>query len=622
MTEITRQTIDALISEQHYNAALTQLSTYFAQSPNLGNAQFVLTRVPKLELKRHLASCRVAFLRSFTLEPVIPLFRADALLHGVNVTAHIGEFNAYAQEILNPASDLYAFDAQVVVLAIQTRDLLPNLWLRTADLSANDVASLVARALADLHAMIAEFRSRSQAHLIVHNLEVTEFPAAGLLDAQQHGQDAAIRDFNRSLIAIAQEFKGVYVLDYDGLVAKYGRQRWHDERKWLTMRMPFVAEALPLLAREYLRFLLPLTGKTAKALVVDLDNTLWGGVIGEEGLHGIHIGPEYPGAAYQQLQRAILDLYQRGIILAICSKNNPADAMEVFSQRSGMLLNSSHFAAFRINWQDKAQNLREIATELNIGIDSLAFLDDNPVERQRVKSDLPEVTVIDLPDDPMQYAKALRACPVFERLALSAEDRERGRYYAEQRQRDELQNSAGSLEDFYRSLEMMAELAPVTPATLARVAQLTQKTNQFNTTTRRYNEQQIADLAADPDWQVFSLRVSDRFGDNGLVGVAVLHHQGAVSEIDTLLMSCRVIGRTVETALLAALAEQTRARGADRLVGWFLPTKKNVPARDFYAAHGFAPGQEQADGTLWELDLKGALPTYPAWIRCQMLTPA
>jgi FkbH-like protein len=617
MTEITRQTIDAAIAEQQYGAALTQLIRFFEHSPNLGNAQFVLDRAPKLDLKRNVAPCRLAFLRSFTLEPAIPLLRASALLYGVDVTAHVGEFNAYAQEMLNPESGLYAFDPQIVVLAVQTRDLLPDLWVRSADLSASDLAALVTRSLSDLRAMIGAFRARSQAHLIIHNLEAPSFPASGLLDAQGQGQEAHIREFNRALVELAREFKGVYVLDYDGLVARYGRQRWHDERKWLTMRMPIVAEALPLLAHEYLRFLLPLTGKTAKALVIDLDNTLWGGVIGEDGLHGIQIGAEYPGAAYQQLQRVILDLYQRGVILAVCSKNNPADALEVFEKRSGMLLNATHFAALRINWQDKAQNLREIAAELNIGIDALAFLDDNPVERQRVKSELPEVTVIELPAEPMQYADTLRTCPVFERLTLSAEDRERGRYYAEQRQRDELQHSSGSLEDFYRSLEMTAEFAPVSAATLARVAQLTQKTNQFNTTTRRYSEQQISDLAADPAWQVFSLRVTDRFGDNGLVAVAILHHRGNVSEIDTLLMSCRVIGRTVETALLAALAEEARAHGAQRLQGWFLPTKKNVPARDFYATHGFQPAREGEEGTLWELSLAETLPAYPEWIRFQ-----
>ena len=302
-------------------------------------------------------------------------------------------------------------------------------------------------------------------------------------------------------------------------------------------------------------------------LVTDLDNTLWGGVIGENGLEGIQVGMEYPGAAYRALQRVMLDLYRRGIILAICSKNNVADAMEALEQHPGMLLRPEHFAALRINWDDKAQNLREIAAELNVGRDSLAFLDDNPVERARISDELPEVTVIDLPSDPSWFAQALQAVPVFERLAVSSEDRERGRYYGEQRQRVESQRNATSLEDFLRSLQQEVEVAPVTAETLIRVAQLTQKTNQFNLTTRRYSEQKIAELAASSHWSVYSIRVKDRFGDNGIVGVMITHDAGKVCEIDTFLLSCRVIGRTIETALLSFMVDSARARGMEQLQG-------------------------------------------------------
>jgi FkbH-like protein len=622
MNEITRQSIDLLLANGEHNSALAQMKTFFAGAPNLGNAQFILTRMKQVS-SLSATPCRVAFLRSFTLEPVLPLMRAQALLYGLDVSTWVSDFNAYAQEMLAPDSALYRFHADVVVLALQTRDLIPDIWTRFPDLSAAEVETLLSQAIADLRAWILAFRSHSQANLILHNMEIPCTPSMGLLDRQQQaGQTDAILKLNAEIQRLAREHTGIFVLDYDGLMARYGRERWHDERRWLTMRMPIAADALNSLAQEYVRFLLPLKGRICKALVVDLDNTLWGGVLGEEGLHGIQIGQEYPGAAFLQLQRALLDLYRRGVILAVCSKNNLPDAMEVFEKRAEMLLKPEHFAALRVNWQDKAQNLREIAAELNIGIDALAFLDDNPVERRRVTTELPEVTVIDLPSDPMEYAAALRSCPVFERLYLSAEDQERGRYYAEQRQRAELEQGAGSLEDFYRSLEMEAEFASVTPATLARVAQLTQKTNQFNTTTRRYTEQQIADLAQDPDWQVISLRMSDRFGDNGLVGVAILHHRGEVSEIDTLLMSCRVIGRTVENAMLAMLAQEARECGSQRLQGWFLPTKKNVPARDFFAINGFKPLREQEDGVLWELDLSETIPAAPTWIRCQALAPA
>ncbi|HEX5323316.1 MAG TPA: HAD-IIIC family phosphatase [Capsulimonadaceae bacterium] len=616
----TRSEIDGAIERGEFALAGAQIAQLFRDAPTLANTQFVLDRMARCRQGTEPAACRVAFLRSFTIEPVLPLLRASAALHGLDITAQVGEFNTYAQEILNPASSLYQFNPQIVVLAVQTRDLMPATWERFADLSSAEVLALVDEAEQSLRGLVGAFRSRSKAHLILHNFEEPAVSATGIFDAQSAcGQREAIVRLNASLRRIAADHTGVYILDYDALVARHGRERWYDERKWLTARMPISADCLIHLGREYLRFLLPLTGRVCKALVVDLDNTLWGGVVGEEGVEGIKIGPEYPGASFVALQRAILDLYRRGVILAIASKNNSDDAMEALTNHPEMLLRPEHFAALRINWNDKAQSLREIAKELNIGLDAVAFLDDNPVERQRIQIDLPEVTVLDLPRDPAGYAAALRESPVFERLALSEEDRERGRLYAEQRQRVELEESASSLEDFYRSLQMAVEIGPVTAQNLARVAQLTQKTNQFNTTTRRYSEQEIEELASDPKSQVYTARVRDRFGDNGLVGVAIVRAGGESHEIDTFLLSCRVIGRTIETAILAYLARDARERGASYLTGWFLPTKKNAPAKGFYASHGFVLDKERDGGALWRLDLAANEIACPEWVTLDIL---
>src|ERR1019366_4110412 len=256
---------------------------------------------------------------------------------------------------------------------------------------------------------------------------------------------------------IAAGFHGVYGLDYDALVARHGSEHWHDERKWLTARLPIAAAHLLQMAREWMRFIVPLSGRTAKVLVTDLDNTLWGGVIGEDGMAGIKVGAEYPGAAYQALQRALLDLSRKGILLAVCSKNNLDDAMEALEKHPGMLVRAKHFAAMRVNWTDKALNLR---------IDALAFLDDNPFEREQVRAALPEVTVIDLsskdlPKNPLEYAAAVRNCAAFERLILSAEDQQRTEMYAAQKQRAGVEQTFQSKEDFFRFLEQEAELEPV-----------------------------------------------------------------------------------------------------------------------------------------------------------------
>jgi FkbH-like protein len=596
--------------------ARASLSKIWHQDRSAATAAYILPRYETLRSHLSFIPCRLAVLRSFTAEPLVPLLRAAAFACGIDLTVYLSPFNAYAQEILDKNSSFYRFEPDITILAVQTRDMAPELWESYAEQTEETFKAAMSRIVGGFRDWIDAFRSQSSGHLIIHNFELPSLPSQGMFDSQSEtGQWAAIRRVNHELRRVASAHTGVYVLDYDGLIARYGRDSWHDERKWLTVRLPIAADNLVHLVNEWLRFIHPLVGRVCKALVTDLDNTLWGGVIGEDGIEGIQLGIEYPGAAYRSVQRVLLDLYHRGILLAICSKNNPGDVFEVLEKHPGMLLGLQHFASVRISWTDKAEILREIATELNIGIDSLAFLDDNPVERERIRMALPEVTVLDLPNDPMEFARALRDAPVFERLALSEEDRERGRYYGEQRQRVELERSACSLEDFYRSLRQEVGIGPVTPGTLTRVAQLTQKTNQFNLTTRRYTEQKISTMIQDPDWKVHTVRVKDCFGDNGLVGLVIIHDSGGVEEIDTFLLSCRVVGRTVETAILSFLVDQGRMKGQDKLQGWFLPTKKNDLAKDFYRSHNFQVIEENGAGTLWSLDLKQNGIACPEWIR-------
>lgn len=615
--KLLRQEISELIASGKEASALSLLSQLWVQNPDSATAGYILSTVEKLRGKLPMSACRIAVLRSFTVEPCVPLLRAVSAVRGIDLTVYLCDFNTYVQDILNKDSGLYRFNPDIVILAVQTRDIAPELWDNGTNLSTEDITTAVNRVINSFKSWIHVFRSYSQAHMIIHTLETPSMPSNGLLDLRAEiGQMEAIQQINAGLHQIAVENKGVYLLDYDALISRYGKIAWHDERKWLTMRMPISANCLVYLVNEWMRFIHPLTGRICKALVTDLDNTLWGGIIGEDGFDGIKIGQEYPGRAYYVLQRVMLDLYNRGILLAICSKNNLSDAMDVLERHPNMLLRPHHFAAIRINWNDKVRNLKEIAEELNIGTDALAFLDDNPFERQLVCSQMPEVTIIDLPEDPMGYADALRNSPVFERLTISSEDRERGRYYVEQRQRRELQQSAASLEDFYRSLEMEIEISTVTQQTLSRIAQLTQRTNQFNLTTKRYTEQQIEEMANHPDWCVYSLRVKDRFGDSGIVGVAVMHYRGDICEIDSFLLSCRVIGRTIETAFLAFIAEQAYQKNAQRLAGWFLPTKKNEPAKNFYSSHGFTMVQEKDGASYWEFDLTGDKKILsPPWIK-------
>lgn len=612
----TRADIEDAISSGDHALARRLVRRMWEQDPTAATATTVNAMLKKLPEDPSASSMKIFFLRSFTIEPALGPLEAAAACHGIRVESMVGEFNAHVQEIIDADSRLYSSEPDVIVLAIQSRDLVPGIYLDFADKTAEQIAEIVRDAVGSFRQWLDMVRTRTQAHVIIHNLECPEFPVVSPMDGQDpHGQQAAIRDLNRSLVEIASEYQGVHVLDYDSLVARHGRSRWHDHRKWLTMRMPLAADSLVPLAGEWLRFLVAIAGRSSKCLVCDLDNTMWGGIIGEDGINGIDLGVEYPGAAYQQFQRAVLDLYQQGVIIAICSKNNMDDAMEVIRDHDGMILKEPHFASMRINWQDKVQNLREIAEELNIGIDSLAFIDDNPVEREMVREMLPEVTVIDVdPSDPIGHARAVRENPMFSRVSLSDDDRRRGQMYAEQRQRKDLQTSSSSMEDYYRSLEMVADIGLVDDARLARVAQLTQKTNQLNMTTRRYSEQQIQDFASADDSHVYWINVKDRFGDNGVVGVMILLDRGDTWEFDTFLMSCRVIGRTVETAMLATVVEHARAAGATKLAGSFMPTKKNPPAQAIYESHGFKKISESSEEVRWELDMTTTSIDPPDWI--------
>jgi FkbH-like protein len=611
-----RREIEEHLASERYGEAQAALERLWRTHASTALAGFVHSRFERLRGHAAFHPLRVAVLRSFTVEPVLPLLRASAWTERIDLTVKAGEFNACAQEMLDPRSWIYGFAPDVAVLAVQTQDVAPELWDSFADAAEAEIEAVVNRVLEEFQSWLRAFRAHSQAHLLVHNLEIPAQAARGILDGQSGMSQAdAIRAINAGLRRLASESVGVYIFDYEALAANCGRAGWRDEQRWATVKLPLRADNMLALAREWVRYLCPLAGRAAKVVAVDLDNTLWGGVIGEDGASGIQADREHPGIAWWNVQRALADVKRRGILLALCSKNNREDALEAFRTHPGMPLRFEDFAAERINWVDKPSNLREIAAELNVGIDSIAFLDDNPAERERVRRELPEVTVIDLPDDPMGFAAAIRACPALERLAVSREDSERSRYYADQRRRAEAQTGAASVEDYYRSLAQEVEIAPLNDASLARAAQLTQKTNQFNVTTRRYTEQQILDAAETPGTAVYTVRVGDRFGDNGLVGLMITRDpEPGVCEIDTFLMSCRVIARTVETAMLSFLVGECRGRGIATLRGWFQPTAKNAPAADLFSRHGFQPLPTAGAATCWSLDVARADVACPEWI--------
>jgi FkbH-like protein len=588
----------------------------FTQKPTLLNAHKLAAAYRPMVGTPFLRHWRVLMIRSFTVEPIVPLLRAFGLMAGLDLQIEVGGFNTLWMDLLDANSRLYEADVDAILVTTRTADLIPEFWQGFASLDRATIVAKRNQLIKRLDDMVAGFRARSSAALIFPNLDLPAWPANGLQDAQDaDGQTGTILAINRAIAEIASRHAGVYLIDYDGIVACHGRARWYSDAFDKALALPVATDAMAKLAQYQARMLVAAAGQSSKVLVVDLDNTLWGGIIGEDGPNGIRLGDDLVGTPFRQLQQSLLDLYHRGILLAICSKNNEADVLPVLADHPGMLLRPHHFAAMRINWDDKATNLRSIAAELNVGSDSLVFLDDNPIERLQVRLMAPEVKVLEVPSDATAFAPIVLGFAGFDRLHLSEEDRQRTRIYAEQRDRNSLRESATSIEDYLRDLRVVVHPGSLNQGDLGRVAQLTQKTNQFNLTTRRYTEAQIKALAATPGCRMETYRVSDRFGDNGLVGVAITRDDSTMCEIDSLLLSCRVIGRGIETAILSRLAAQARVAGCSHLRGVFRPTAKNDLAAAVYANHGFAEVDTNSEGDVfYDLDLRNDNVRPPPWI--------
>jgi FkbH-like protein len=347
---------------------------------------------------------------------------------------------------------------------------------------------------------------------------------------------------------------------------------------------------------------------------LDLDGTLWGGIVGEVGSDGIHLGPAAPGIEFVEFQRALLNLTRRGIILALCSKNNMDDAMAVIRHHKYMVLREEHFGSMRINWKNKADNIRDIARELNIGLDSIVFIDDNPTERELVRQLLPEVLTVEMPKDFSRYRSTLESLSDFELLAVTREDEMRAAQYQASGKRQATRSMAKSLGEYLCSLNIKVEIELADTKHLSRLVQLFNKTNQFNLTTRRYQAGDVDNFLKSKNARMYTLSVQDRFGDHGLVGIALIFLDGQTWKIDSFLMSCRVMGLSVETAFLAKICDDALGEDIQTLVGEYLPTSKNHPVKEFYATHRFNLDRDDDGHQFWKLNLDDGAIKKPEWI--------
>ena len=549
---------------------------------------------------RPLTPFRLGILGTGTLDLIVPILVASAARHGVALDCVVGGYDQALQEAISPSSEIYSKKLDAVLLAIDHRSL--PLKAVPGDRAAAE--QMVAQCAELLETIASAVAANSGALCILQTIPKPAERLFGSLDRAMPGTlTAMINALNMRIVDMVRSSDRV-LLDVESTADLIGQTEWHSPAEWNLAKLPFSNNYVPIYADHVARLIGSLRGKARKCLILDLDNTVWGGVIGDDGLEGIKVAQgDATGEAHLDLQRIALSLRDRGVVLAVSSKNTDEVARKPFREHPEMLLKEGHISVFQANWDDKATNIRAIAAELNLGLDAMVFVDDNPFERDLVRQMLPDVAVPELPEDPALYARTVMAAGYFEAVSFSEEDRNRSKSYEDNARRVALQRQAGNLDEYLQSLDMKISFAAFDAVGRARISQLINKSNQFNLTTRRYTETQVAELEADKNAFALQVRLVDKFGDNGMISVAIcrLSAPGAW-DIDTWLMSCRVLGRQVEHMVLRELMLQGRRLGITRLTGAWYPTDKNGIVRDHYAKLGFTKTMEREDGaTFWEI---------------------
>ncbi|HKW36641.1 MAG TPA: HAD-IIIC family phosphatase [Burkholderiales bacterium] len=550
---------------------------------------------------------RLAVLASSTVDQLVPAIKVAALRRRLVADVYAGTYGQHRQEVLDTGSALHRFGPQTILLSITAREAIAGVPLAA---TPEDADRALVRFVEELRVLWKKARETLKASILQQTfLDVTD-PLFGSHDRLVAAAPSRLVARLNDLVSQAAASEGVALLDIARASQSDGVAAWFDTGRWMQAKMEIAPQAAPLYGDLVARLVAAQRGLSKKCLVLDLDNTLWGGVIGDDGLEGIVLGEGNPvGEAHLALQRYALQLKARGIILAVCSKNDPAVAEAALRDHPEMALKRSDFAAFIANWEDKAANLVAIAKQLNIGLDSLVFVDDNPAERARVREGLPVVAVPELPEDATYYVRCIANAGYFEAVSFTADDRQRAAQYAANAEREAMLGSSENMDEFLRGLGMSVVFGPVRPVDLSRVTQLINKTNQFNPTTRRYTAEEVEAIAASPESVALQFRLLDRFGDNGLISVLILRPDSAkpdVMEIDTWVMSCRVFGRGLEFETMNIAVEAARSRGVRSFRASYVPTKKNGVISDLYPRLGFTRADEQAPadgGIQWRLNL-------------------
>ncbi len=543
-----------------------------------------------------LQKVKLAIVSTSTANHLVDFLKMYFYRAGFEAEIFLTEFRTVEQSVLNATSSLYEFNPDILWLDNNFQDL---------QFPSNDEKAAIRLGdnLSRWSALWESIQKNSSAYIIQNNIAAPFTRSFGSLDSiESQGRLNFVRSFNQLLASKA--IKGVTLFDMEYLSSLVGKKHWFAERYWYHSKHAFNLEYVGIVSSQLVQLVTAIKGKSKKCLVLDLDNTLWGGVIGDDGVQGIKLGNGAHGEAFVDFQRYILELKNRGVILAVCSKNDEANAQSPFLTHPDMQIKLEDISCFVANWNNKADNIRHIAATLDIGLDSFVFVDDNPVERNIVRTMLPEVAVPEMTEDPADYIRILEFQNYFDMISFSDEDRDRSSMYRSNVERKELSQKFTDISDFLIDLNMKSTVGNLDNFYLQRITQLINKSNQFNLTTKRYTEAEMLKVMEDNQYQCRYYKLVDKFGDNGLISVVILKDSGECGlEIDTWVMSCRVLSRGMEDFVLDDLVAVAKARKAKKLIGHYIPTAKNKLVEKHYSQLGFKLFNEDQGTTQWQLEL-------------------
>ena len=562
----------------------------------------------------HKNHTNIAFLSSFTINGLSETVQVKCNEKKIYCDTYTGGYNQFSQEILNLKSKLYDFSPNLTFLILDLRSVLGDLFFFPYSYTEKEKKELINSKLNELFEIITFFVKNSNSKLVLTNFNSPSYSSYGIASMKSNfNLKDMVLYMNKKLQEFTINKNSIFIFDFDAFVSKFGEKNVFNYQNYFFGDIKIDLDYIPYFANELIPYIIAQLGISKKCIVLDLDNTLWGGTVGEDGFDGIKLGPQLPGNTYLEFQKNLKALKNRGIILAINSKNNFNDAIQVINEHPNMILRKEDFSSIMINWNNKVSNMYEIAQELNIGLDSIVFFDDDPVNRELMRTSLPDILTVELPKDSSEYVNTLHELPEFSMFEITDEDSKRSEMYAQQQTRKEFEISTPNLEDLLRNLSLELIIKKSNNFTNPRISQLILKTNQFNLTTKRYTAEDILNFTNDENIIVGCAQVKDKFGDHGITGVFIIKKLNSNEWfLDTFLLSCRIIGREIEKGILNYIINEAKKNGIKIIKSQYVRTEKNTPIQDFLPNCGF-----KQINNFWEYDLNNAF-NMPDFIKIEI----